>query len=131
MGKLTEAELLARDAQRDIGAELLASVRELKAGRWARKTTFEARPDGQVRRCVMRADGTVEKDEWLTGARWELMAARTGSGLSQAEFAQALGVSKRTLENWEQGRAKPNAQAAVLIRLVERYPETLEQLAQV
>lgn len=67
MGKLTEAELQARDAQRDIGAELLASVRELKAGRWARKTTFEARPDGQVRRCVVRADGTVEKDEWLAG----------------------------------------------------------------
>ncbi len=129
MGKLTEAELLARDAQRDIGAELLASVRELKAGRWARKTTFEVRPDGQVRRCVMRADGTVEKDEWLTGARWELMAARAGSGLSQAEFAQALGVSKRTLENWEQGRVEPTGAARRLLRLAACFPDTVTRLA--
>ena len=35
----------------------------------------------------------------------------------------------RTLENWEQGRARPNAQAALLIRLVERYPDTMERLA--
>jgi putative transcriptional regulator len=39
------------------------------------------------------------------------MAARAGSGLSQAEFAQALGVSKRTLENWEQGRVEPTGAA--------------------
>jgi hypothetical protein len=49
-----------------------------------------------TRRCAIR-DGTVEKEERLSGARWELMAARTGAGLSQAKFARALGVSKRTL----------------------------------
>jgi len=37
----------------------------------------------------------------------------------------------RTLENWEQGRAKPNAQAALLIRLVQRYPDTVRRLAQI
>jgi putative transcriptional regulator len=40
-----------------------------------------------------------------------------------------LRTNTRTLENWEQGRAKPNAQATTLIRLVERFPETVEQLA--
>ena len=73
---LTSKELSARDARRGIGAELLQAVREVKAGRWARKTTFVALPDGSVRRRVERADGTVEKEEKLTGPRWELMAAR-------------------------------------------------------
>jgi putative transcriptional regulator len=36
----------------------------------------------------------------------------------------------RTVENWEQGRAKPNAQAAVLIKLVERYPDTVQRLSE-
>ncbi|MET0267791.1 MAG: hypothetical protein ABW202_19525 [Duganella sp.] len=38
-------------------------------------------------------------------------------------------TNARTLENWEQGRARPNAQATALIRLVQKYPATLEQLA--
>lgn len=42
---------------------------------------------------------------------------------------QTLRTNLRTLENWEQGRAKPNAQAALLIRLVEKYPDTVECLA--
>jgi len=40
-----------------------------------------------------------------------------------------LRTNPRTLENWEQGRAKPNAQAKTLIRLVQKYPETIEHLA--
>lgn len=40
-----------------------------------------------------------------------------------------LRTNPRTLENWEQGRAKPNAQAALLINLVKRYPDTVERLA--
>ena len=129
MGKMTERELRARDAQRDIAAELLASVRELQAGQWARKTTFDVRADGQVLRRLVRADGTVEKEELLSGARWELMAARARSGLSQAEFAQALGVSKRTLENWEQGRVEPTGAARRLLRLVACFPDTVTRLA--
>jgi putative transcriptional regulator len=129
MGKMTEAQPLARDAQRDISAELLAAVRDLKAGRWARKTTFEPQADGQVLRRVVRADGTLEKEEHLSGPRWELMAARAASGLSQAEFAQALGVSKRTLENWEQGRVQPTGAARRLLRLAARFPDTVTRLA--
>ena len=40
-------------------------------------------------------------------------------------------TNPRTLGNWEQGRAKPNAQAALLIRLVEKFPDTVERLAQI
>ena len=49
--------------------------------------------------------------------------------ISRALFAVYLRTNVRTLENWEQGRARPNAQAALLINLVERYPDTIERLA--
>lgn len=58
---MTEQERLARDARRDLGAELLQAVRDLKAGRWARKTTFTVLPEGVVCRRIERPDGTVEK----------------------------------------------------------------------
>jgi len=48
--------------------------------------------------------------------------------VSRAVFARGLRVSTRTLENWEQGRAKPNAQAAALILMVRKYPDTLKKL---
>jgi len=47
---------------------------------------------------------------------------------SRAVFARSLRISLRTLENWEQGRARPNAQAAALILMVRRFPDTLEKL---
>jgi putative transcriptional regulator len=40
-------------------------------------------------------------------------------------------MKERTLEKWEQGRAKPNAQAAVLILLVRHFPDTLERLRRI
>ena len=49
--------------------------------------------------------------------------------ISRALFAVYLRTNVRTLENWEQGRAKPNAQAALLINLVKRYPDTVQRLA--
>ena len=61
----------------------------------------------------------------------ELIALRERLHLSQSVFARYLRTNPRTLENWEQGRARPNAQAALLIRLVERYPDTVERLATV
>lgn len=66
---MTDKQLKARDAGRDIGAELLQSVREMTAGRWARKTTFEPLAGGSVRRTVVRADGTLEKKEVLVAPR--------------------------------------------------------------
>lgn len=61
----------------------------------------------------------------------ELLALRERLRLSRQVFARYLRTNPRTLENWEQGRARPNAQAALLIRLVERYPDTVERLAAV
>ena len=61
----------------------------------------------------------------------ELLALRERLHLSRPVFARYLRTNPRTLENWEQGRARPNAQAALLIRLVERYPDTVERLATV
>jgi putative transcriptional regulator len=60
---MTEAELLARDARRDIGAELLQAARELQTGKATRTTRFETMPDGSVRRTVTLADGHILKDE--------------------------------------------------------------------
>ena len=53
-------------------------------------------------------------------------SARAGA---RALFAVYLRTNIRTLENWEQGRAKPNAQAALLINLVKQYPDTVQRLA--
>jgi putative transcriptional regulator len=50
---------------------------------------------------------------------------------SRAVFARRLRINERTLEKWEQGRAKPNPQAAALVLLVRRYPDTLTRLDEV
>ena len=59
----------------------------------------------------------------------ELIRVRKRLKISRALFAVYLRTNVRTLENWEQGRAKPNAQAALLINLVKRYPDTVQRLA--
>jgi putative transcriptional regulator len=48
--------------------------------------------------------------------------------MSRHVFAFKIGVNPRTLERWEQGRSRPNEQAAVLIWLVRKYPDTLARL---
>jgi putative transcriptional regulator len=47
---------------------------------------------------------------------------------SRAVFARKMRINVRTLEKWEQGRAKPNPQAAALVLLVRHYPDTLQRL---
>ena len=71
----------------------------------------------------------VEKKPALTITPEELLSLREKLHLSRTVFARYLRTNERTLENWEQGRASPNAQAAILIRMVERYPDTVERLA--
>lgn len=61
----------------------------------------------------------------------EVLALRERLHLSRQVFARYLRTNPRTLENWEQGRARPNAQAALLIRLVEKFPDTVDRLAAV
>jgi putative transcriptional regulator len=95
---MTQKELRKRDAQRDLGAELLESVRQMVAGK------------GRV---VMSP----------------VISARKKSGLSQTEFAKLLGVSVRTLQEWEQGRRQPSGAAKTLIAIAERRPEVLREVS--
>ena len=60
----------------------------------------------------------------------KLVALRKKLHLSRAVIARYLRTNPQTLENWEQRLAKPNAQAARLIRLVAHYPDTLTRLEQ-
>jgi putative transcriptional regulator len=73
----------------------------------------------------------LEKVSTPTVTSFDLLNLRQKLNVSQAVLAQYLRTNKRTLENWEQGRAKPNAQAAVLIKMVEKYPDTIERLGMV
>jgi putative transcriptional regulator len=102
MGKLTDAELEAWEKSRDLSAELLEAVEDIRAGRVTRHTVEPRSP---------------------------VARARVNAGLSQAEFAHLLGVSKRTLEQWEQGRREPSGAAKTLIKVAERHPEILRELA--
>ncbi len=58
-----------------------------------------------------------------------VVSARVKSGLSQSQFALLLGVSIRTLQEWEQGRRAPSRAAQTLIAIAERRPEVLREFA--
>lgn len=79
-------------------AELLGAVREMKTGKPARVT--------QVRQMAAAE-------------------ARTKVGMSQSQFAALLGVSIRTLQDWEQGRREPSGAAKTLLRIAVRMPEAI------
>ncbi|MAO59661.1 MULTISPECIES: helix-turn-helix domain-containing protein [Alloalcanivorax] len=100
--------------KRDLFAELKEGFQELEAQRQGKLTLR-----GQEARLAPVA--AIDAGD--------LLALRERLNLSRAVFAMYLRTNPRTLENWEQGRARPNAQAATLIRLIERYPDTLERLA--
>lgn len=96
-----EKELLARDAKRNIGEELLQAIRYVKAGRHGAKYKVQAN---------------------------DIVAARLKSGLSQAQFAAALKISPRTLQQREQGRRQPSGAAETLLKIVARHPEVLREV---
>ena len=56
------------------------------------------------------------------------IAARRNTGLSQTQFAELLGVSVRTVQEWEQGRRRPSGAARTLFKVAERHPEVLREL---
>ena len=129
MAKLSEKELAAWERTRDLNAELLQGLHEMKRGDWARKTEFTPQADGSIRRVITRRDGTIEKDEIIPAEKAQVLAARAATGLSQAAFAKLLGVSVRTLQEWEQGRKLPSGAAATLLKVASRHPEVLQELA--
>ncbi len=61
----------------------------------------------------------------------DVVSVREQLHLSRPVFARYLRTNPRTLENWEQGRAKPNAQAALLIRMVAQFPDMVQRLESV
>lgn len=82
--------------------DLLASVRQMKAGKAARTTTVEVSAATEARNRV---------------------------GMSQSEFAKLLGVSVRTLQDWEQGRREPSGAAKTLLRIASQNPEAVKAAA--
>jgi putative transcriptional regulator len=129
MAKLSEKELAAWEKKRDLNAELIQTLHDTKRGDWARKTEFTPQQDGSIRRVISRRDGTVEKDQIIPAEKAQVAAARAATGLSQAPFARLLGVSVRTLQEWEQGRKMPSGAAATLLKVATRHPEILQELA--
>ena|SRR5258708_2239321 len=103
-----------RVARRDLFKELTEGLAALAEG-WNGKRTLRTH--------------AVEYKATLGITPKELIHIRESLNLSRALFAVYLRTNVRTLENWEQGRAKPNAQAALLINLVKQYPDTIERLA--
>jgi putative transcriptional regulator len=84
----------------ELGQKLLTSIREMKAGKAARAT--QVAPN-------------------------EVAAARMKTGLSQAQFAKALHISARTLQEWEQGRRHPSGAAQTLIQIAFKHPEVISE----
>lgn len=98
---LTEQELLERDAKRNIGEELLAPIQDVKAGR----------------------HGDVHEVKITEAAE-----ARGKTGLSQPKFAELLGVSVRTLQEWEQGRRMPSGAARSLLHIAVLRPDVFRDV---
>lgn len=60
----------------------------------------------------------------------EVAKARINAGFSQDAFAKLLGVSVRTLQEWEQGRRNPSGAAQTLLKIAGRHPEVLRELTE-
>jgi putative transcriptional regulator len=129
MTKMTAKQRAAWEKGRDLNAELREAIADTKHGRWARKTEFQPLADGRMRRRVTRRDGTVEKDEVIPAARASVVAARAGTGLSQSQFADLMGVSVRTLQDWEAGRREPSGAAQTLLRIAAQHPRIVREAA--
>jgi putative transcriptional regulator len=87
-------------SKRSIGREILEGLRELKRGEYGRITTVPS-----------------------------VTSIREKTGLSQARFAQLLGVSVRTLQDWEQGRRAPSGAAKTLLMIADKNPRALLEVA--
>jgi putative transcriptional regulator len=100
-------------AKRSIFNELMEGVAEMKSHREGKLTlrTYKVEPAP-----LPKVDSKLIKD------------TRKKLRCSRAVFARKLRINERTLEKWEQGRAKPNRQAAALVLLVRKYPDTLTRL---
>jgi putative transcriptional regulator len=99
--KLSEGELERREAKRDVWREVLDGIDEIKAGGGKRS---------------------------IIAPKTEVARTRIKTGLSQSQFATLMGVSKRTLQQWEQGRREPSGAAKTLIRIADLRPDVLKEI---
>ncbi len=88
------------ESKRDVGEEILEGIRQLKRGDHGRIINVPA-----------------------------IGSIREKTGLSQSRFAELLGVSVRTLQEWEQGRRKPSGAARTLLLIAEKNPRALVDVA--
>ena len=114
MTKAKMPKSVSSTRERDIFAELKEGMGALAASRKGKVT--------------LRTH-TVEHKPTPKLSPMDVVRIREDLHISRAVFAAYLRTNVRTLENWEQGRAKPNAQATLLINLVKRYPDTVKRLA--
>ena len=103
-------------AKRKIFDELMEGVAAMQ-GQRAGKITLRSYKVKPVR--LPRVNGRTIRE------------TRERLNFSRPVFARKLHINERTLEKWEQGRAKPNPQAATLLLLVSKYPDTLERLERI
>ena len=90
----------------------MTDMPELTARQWARAIP------ARVRKRLMRG-------QFESGA--DITALRRFVGLTQSQFATALGISIHTLRNWEQGRRQPNGPAIALLRIAARHPRVIRE----
>ena len=94
-------------SDRDIGQEILDGLEEIKA--------YKAGKKGDLKTTILPEPSPAKK-------------IREKLQLSQSAFASFMGVSVRTLQDWEQGRRNPQGPAKALLRVVEQHPEVFEDL---
>lgn len=110
-------------------AELVRAKERLERGETAPARVWEVTrgADGKIRRRQLDPEQyrRQQRVEWENS----VAATRTKLRLTQDKFAALLGISVKTLHNWEQGRRKPTGAARVLLRVASRHPEIVLQEA--
>ena len=110
--------------------ELLQRMMDDPSGqmlRPARKTVLVPQPDGSIVRRVTDAAGKVAEDTISAEQRLSL-DARIQLEMSQQQFAAMLGISVRTVHDWEQGRREPSGAARTLLKIAARHPEVVREV---
>ncbi|MBX7208842.1 MAG: helix-turn-helix domain-containing protein [Verrucomicrobiaceae bacterium] len=113
--------------------ELKAAIREagaVRRGKTAPKKVWRLTrlADGGVKREQMDPEVYRRRQSARWDARQEVASARTALGVTHAQFASLLGISLRTLHQWELGRRNPSSTARVLLHVAQREPQVLKRL---
>lgn len=107
---------------------LLKAVQQMKAiqrGEVAPGRVTQVAADGKGGYVRRKIDSEGWRRRQATIHATSVARVRERLGLSQQELAELLGISRRTLENWEQGRREPTGAAKVLLRVAERHPKAV------